>query len=98
MREEKSLADQIDEFIKILDDLENIDVRLEKEDKALLLLNALPKSYENFKDDMLYGREKSMSLEEVQSAIQSKELQRKLQAHGEAQGEIFTARVRPEKK
>ncbi|KAE8683864.1 hypothetical protein F3Y22_tig00111166pilonHSYRG00202 [Hibiscus syriacus] len=56
MHEEKSISEQIDEFTKIIDDLENIDVKMEDEDKALLLLNSIPKSYEHFKDAMLYGR------------------------------------------
>lgn len=77
MKEDLGLSDQVDEFIKILDDLENLEIKLDEEDKALLLLNALPKSYENFRDTMLYGREQSISLEEVQLAIHSKELQKK---------------------
>lgn len=36
IREEKNIGDQIDEFIKILDDLENIVVKLDEEDKALI--------------------------------------------------------------
>lgn len=31
-----------DEFIKIMDDLENIDVKLEEGDKSLIRLNSLP--------------------------------------------------------
>lgn len=53
--EDRSMEDQIDEFNKALDDLENLDVKLEDEDKAILLLNALPKSYDHLKDAMLYG-------------------------------------------
>ncbi|KAE8658886.1 Detected protein of unknown function [Hibiscus syriacus] len=59
MHEEKSISEQIDEFNKIIDDLENIDVKMEDEDKALLLLNSIPNSYDHFKDAMLYGRENS---------------------------------------
>lgn len=40
----------------MVDNLENIEVILEYEDKALLLLNSLPKGYENFKDTTIYGR------------------------------------------
>lgn len=96
--DEMKVTDQIDEFIKILDDLENIEVTLEDEDKALILLNALPKSYENFKDAMIFGREQALSLCEVQSARQSKELQRKLQGKGESLGESLIVRGRPEKR
>lgn len=50
---------------------------MEDEDKAQILLNALPRSYENFRDAMLYGRDQSIILEVVQSAIKSKELRKK---------------------
>ena len=63
-------------FNKIIDDLENIDVKLEDEEKAIILLNVLPRSFEQLKDAMLYGRETSIILEEVQSALKSKELQK----------------------
>jgi hypothetical protein len=64
------------EFNKILDDLENIEVHLEDEDedKAILLLCALPRSFESFKDTMLYGKEGIVTLEEVQAALRTKEL------------------------
>ena len=65
MGKDKMILDQIDEFNNILDDLENIDVKLENEDKALILLNALPNTYKHFKDVMLYGRAQMITLEEV---------------------------------
>ena len=59
---------------KILNDLENIEVHLGDEDKAILLLCALPRSFESFKDTMLYGKEGTVILEEVQAALRTKEL------------------------
>lgn len=94
----KGIEDQIDVFIKILDDLENIEVKLDEEDKARILLNALRKSYENFKDAMLYGRDQSISLDEVQSAIQSKELHRRLLSNTEPLGEGLSIRGRSDKR
>ena len=64
--DEKGIEEQLEIFNKTLDDLENIDVKLEDEDKAIILLNALPRSFEHLKDAMLYGRETSITLEEVQ--------------------------------
>jgi len=66
--------EQLTEFNKILDDLENIEVHLEDEDKVILLLYALPRSFESFKDIMLYGKEGIVTLEEVQAALRTKEL------------------------
>lgn len=74
MVESKTISEQLAEFNKILDDLANIEVNMEDEDKALLLLCSLPKSFEHFKDTILYGKEGTTTLEEVQSALRTKEL------------------------
>ncbi|MCI00981.1 cytochrome P450 [Trifolium medium] len=69
----KFITEQLTEFKKIIDDLANIDLNLEDEDKALHLLCMLPKTYESFKDTMLYGKQSVVTLEEVQSALRTKE-------------------------
>lgn len=97
IKEDSVTSDQIDEFIKIIDDLKNLGIKLDEEDKTLFLFNALPKSYENFRDAMLYGREQSISLEEVQSAIHSTKLQRKNLEKGPSQGEGLTVPGKPGK-
>ncbi|WJX32957.1 hypothetical protein P8452_21220 [Trifolium repens] len=65
---------QLAKFNKIIDDLTNVDVNLEDEDKAFHLLCVLPKSYENLKDALLYDKEGTITLDEVQSALRTKEL------------------------
>ncbi|KAL1564721.1 Integrase catalytic domain-containing protein [Salvia divinorum] len=74
--ENRTISEQLDQFNKFVDDLEDIDVSLDDEDKAIILLNALPQSYDQLKDAMLYGRETSITLLEVQSALKSKEFQK----------------------
>ncbi|KAL8549463.1 hypothetical protein ACS0TY_008341 [Phlomoides rotata] len=74
MVDEKHILEQLDEFNKVLDDLENTDIKMEEKDKALIILSSLPKSFENFKDIILFGRQGSITLEEVQVALKSKEL------------------------
>ena len=81
------MSDQIDDFNKIIDDLENIDIKMEDEDQALMLLIAMPMTYEHFKDAMLYGKEQTIPLEVVQSAIRVKELQRRIEVKEETTGE-----------
>lgn len=54
------IEDQLDEFNKIVDDLLNVNVTLEDEDQAILLVNDIPKSLEHFKDTMLFGRQESL--------------------------------------
>ncbi|PNX73408.1 cytochrome p450, partial [Trifolium pratense] len=73
MVENKSVVEQLPEFNKIIDNLANIDVNLEDEDKAFHLLCALPKSLENLKDALLYVKEGTITLDEVQSALRTKE-------------------------
>ena len=41
-------------FNKIMDDLENIEVKFDDEDKVLLLLNALIKIFEHFNDFFIW--------------------------------------------
>lgn len=48
----KNMFDQLDKFNHPLDDLDNIEVKLEDEDKILHLLNAFSSSYENMRDAM----------------------------------------------
>jgi len=74
MVESKAIMEHLTEFNKILDDLVNIEVHLEDEDKAILLLCALPRSFESFKDTMLYDKKGNVTLEEVQAALRTKEL------------------------
>jgi len=74
MVESKPIMEQLTEFNKIIDDLTNIDVNMEDEGKVLHLLCALPMSFENFKDTMLYGKEGTITLEEVQAALRTKGL------------------------
>jgi hypothetical protein len=73
MVESKAVLGKIMEF-KILDDLENIEVHLKDEGKAILLLCALPWSFESFKDIMLYSKEGTATLEEDQAALRTKKL------------------------
>ncbi|RDX98601.1 hypothetical protein CR513_18450, partial [Mucuna pruriens] len=43
------------------------------EDMALILLSALPRSYEHFKNAILFGRDQTITLDEVQTSIRTKE-------------------------
>jgi len=74
MVESKAVTEQLTEFNKILDDLENIEMNLEDEDKEILLLRALSRSFESFKDTMLNGKAGADTLEKVQAALRTNEL------------------------
>lgn len=63
--EERGIRNQLDEFNKLIDDLENIDVTLKDEDRAIILLNALPKSFKHLKYAMLFGREDVITMNNI---------------------------------
>ncbi|KAL8545119.1 hypothetical protein ACS0TY_005350 [Phlomoides rotata] len=70
--EDKGLSEQLDTFNRYVDDLEDLDVKLEGDDKALMLLNALHRSLENFKDDVLFGRQDEVSYDDVLADVKTK--------------------------
>ncbi|KAL8467999.1 hypothetical protein ACS0TY_031300 [Phlomoides rotata] len=72
MSEDKNLSEQLDTFNRYVDDLEDLDVKLEDGDKALMLLNALPRSLENFKDAVLFGSQDGVSYDGVLAAVKTK--------------------------
>ncbi|KAI3414477.1 uncharacterized protein J3R85_016223 [Psidium guajava] len=77
MREGTPVQEHLDEFNKIVLDMKNLDIKLDDEDQALIVLCSLPASYENFVNSMLYGRE-SITLEDVKASLNSTELRTKL--------------------
>nr|GEU62943.1 retrovirus-related Pol polyprotein from transposon TNT 1-94 [Tanacetum cinerariifolium] len=52
---------------------QNLDVDINDEDKALLLVISLPASYKHFKEIMLYGNQETLSFDDVKSALSSKQ-------------------------
>ncbi|GJQ93597.1 retrovirus-related pol polyprotein from transposon TNT 1-94 [Tanacetum coccineum] len=79
------LSEHIDEFNKLIDDLANIDVDINDEDQALMLLTSLPSSYDNFVETLLYERE-SLTLEDVLSSLNSRELKKRTNAKDDGDG------------
>ncbi|GKB20151.1 hypothetical protein Tco_0854074, partial [Tanacetum coccineum] len=59
-----TLRDHIDEFNKLILDLENIDIEIEDEDQALMLITSLPLSSKKFVKTLFYGNE-SLTIEDV---------------------------------
>jgi hypothetical protein len=81
MQEGTPLCDHLDYFNRIILDMKNIDIKVDDEDQALILLCSLPDSFDNFVNSMLYGRD-TISLADVKSALNSMELRTKLNSKG----------------
>ncbi|KAJ4716980.1 Retrovirus-related Pol polyprotein from transposon TNT 1-94 [Melia azedarach] len=76
MQEGMPLRDHLDQLNTILLELRNIDVKVEDEDAALILLVSLPLSYENFVQSFIVGKD-TVFLEEVRSSFHTRELRHK---------------------
>ena len=81
MQEGIELRDHLDKLNSILLELHNIDVKVEDEGAALILLVSLPKSFENFVQSFIVGKD-TVRLEEVRSALHSRELRHKASNSG----------------
>ena len=75
MIETTHVKEHVDNFNRIILDLQGIGVKIEDKDQAIILLCSLPNSYENFVDTMLYGRD-TFSIGDVKDVLQSKKLKR----------------------
>lgn len=93
MEEGSSISDHINAFNKILLDFKNINVKIDDEDKVMILLCSLPSSYEHLIDTLMYGRQ-SLSMANVKETLSSKQATKK--ELKEAEG--LVARGRTEKR
>jgi hypothetical protein len=75
MAEEANFNGHLDEFNKMTTELESIDVKIEEEDKALLLLASLPSSFDNIVTTLLFGKE-TLKFDEVVAALLMNETRR----------------------
>ncbi|KAK5772198.1 hypothetical protein PVK06_048475 [Gossypium arboreum] len=72
MNEGELLRDHISQFITLLNDLKNVEVHIDVEDQAMLLLCSLPPSYKSFRETLIYGRDK-LSFEYVKGHLLSRD-------------------------
>ncbi|XP_013614156.1 PREDICTED: uncharacterized protein LOC106320348 [Brassica oleracea var. oleracea] len=72
MVDSKSIDVNVDDFLKFVADLNNLQVEVLEEVQAILLLSSLPAKYDQLKETLKYGRD-TLSLAEVTGAAKSKE-------------------------
>src|SRR4051812_47375899 len=87
MEEGTPVKQHLDEFNSIIMDLKNIDIKIESEDRAMILLCSLPASYETFVDTLLYGKY-TFSLEDIKNAVKLKELKKNFTDSKDGKGKI----------
>ena len=75
MADSKSIDENVDDFLKLVADLNNLQVEVSEEVQAILLLSSLPNKYDQLKETLKYGRD-TLSLAEVTGAAWSKERER----------------------
>ncbi|TXG47175.1 hypothetical protein EZV62_026469 [Acer yangbiense] len=85
-----SMIEHLDNYNKILADLQNLDVEIIDEDKALLLLNSLPDTYEHLTTTLLYGKDEVKFID-VSNALVNNEYWKKDQLdHRDSTSEALT--------
>lgn len=92
----RSLEDHLDDFNKIILDLENIDIKIEDEDQALLLLRSLSSEFDTISDTLIYGRE-TLTLEKVQATLFYEELKKRAEGADDARAKGLNIRGRSKK-
>ena len=71
------VKEHVDNFNRIIINLQTVGVKIEDDDQAIILLCSLRNSYENFVDIMLHGRD-TLSISDVKDVLHSKELKRRV--------------------
>lgn len=95
MEESKELKKHLDDYNKFILDLNVVGLKIDEKDQAIILLSLLPKVHEHFVDTMMYEK-KTFTMNEVESALNSKELQKK-ESSSDQTGDCLVVRGRTEK-
>ena len=73
MQEGTPIKSHIAEFTSIINELDKIEVVVEDEDQALLLLCSLPSSYNSFREAIIYGGKATVKINEVKEHLLNKD-------------------------
>lgn len=74
MTESMTMEENVNDFFKLISDLENVKVTVPDEDQAIVLLMSLPKQFDQLKETLKYGKT-TLVLDEITGAIRSKSLE-----------------------
>uniref|UniRef100_A0A1D1Z793 Retrovirus-related Pol polyprotein from transposon TNT 1-94 n=1 Tax=Anthurium amnicola TaxID=1678845 RepID=A0A1D1Z793_9ARAE len=76
MSDGTDLLEHMNFFNKLISQLRSVDVKVEEEDQALILLSSLPKSFDHLVTTILYGKD-TLKMEEVKYTLLSNEARTK---------------------
>ena len=94
MQRGSTVNEHINRYTKLLTDLMNVDVKVEEEDKAVILLNSLPpEEYETFTMTFINGRH-TLVYDEVSSALMSYETRKNERHSGQSSSVAEALEVR----
>lgn len=74
MSESMSIEENVNDFFKLISNLENVKVMIPEEDQAIVLLMSLPRQFDQLKETLKYCKA-TLALEEITGAIRSKTLE-----------------------
>ena len=57
MEDSRSLKENVDEFLKMISDLNNLQIQVPDEVQAIVILSALPARFDMLKETLKYGRD-----------------------------------------
>lgn len=95
MQDTRTIDQNVDDFLKLITDLNNLNIEIPEEVQAILLLNALPSRYDSLKETLKYSRE-AIRVDEIASATRSKEMEYKDSPSTKSNGEENFVRGRSE--
>jgi len=96
MKRGLSIDEHMNNYTKLLTDLVNVDVKIEEENKVVILLNSLPdKKYETFTLTLANGKQ-TLNYNDVSAALVNYEVRRqdKLSSSGSTSAEALVIRGR----
>ena len=86
MQEGSDFVEHMNAFNQVVTDLARLSVKIDEEDRAILLLCSLPPSYEHLITTLTYGKE-TIKLEDVTAALLSYDMRKRNNAEEVAHGE-----------
>lgn len=78
MEEHRSVEENMDVFLRLVDDLESLNITISDEDQAIQVLSSLPKQFDTLVHTLKYGNGKeTLTLQEVTTSAYAKEVELK---------------------